>query len=139
MNHGLLFLHFVGLVLGAGPGAAQGLIIRRAAILPADQAQVLRGVGPLLANVSAVGIAVLWITGVIMVWSKWSGPSSLPSAFWIKLVFVILLTLISGYVHLTYAEVRRGNAAAALRFAWLGPAASVSALLAILFAVITFY
>lgn len=138
MNQGLLFLHFFGLVLGAGPGAAQGLIMRRAVALPADQAMTLRSIGPMLAGASAVGIAILWITGLIMVWTKWSGPASLPSAFWIKLVFVVLLTLISGYVHMTYAEIRRGNAAAAARFVWLGPAASVSALLAILFAVITF-
>ncbi len=138
MNQALLFLHFFGLLLGAGPGAAQGLIMRRAAALPADQAMTLRSVGPLLANASAVGIAILWITGLILVWSKFGGPAGLSSAFWIKLVFVVLLTLVSGYVHMTYAEIRRGNAAAAARFVWLGPAASVSALLAVMFAVIAF-
>jgi hypothetical protein len=138
MNYALLFLHFFGLVLGAGPGAAQGLIMRRAVALPADQAMTLRSVGPMLANISALGIAILWITGLIMVWTKWNGPASLPSAFWIKLVFVVLLTLVSGYVHMTYAEIRRGNPAAAARFVWLGPLASVSALLAIMFAVIAF-
>jgi hypothetical protein len=78
MNQGLLFLHFFGLVLGAGPGAAQGLIMRRAVALPADQAMTLRSIGPMLAGASAVGIAILWITGLIMVWTKWSGPASLP-------------------------------------------------------------
>jgi hypothetical protein len=138
MNETLLFLHFVGLLLGAGPGAAQTLIMRRAAALPAEQAQVLRALGPMLANVSAVGIAILWITGLILVWSKYGGPGSLPATFWWKMLFVAILTLLAGFIHWTYAEVRRGNAAAAARLAIAGPASGISALLAVLFAVIAF-
>jgi hypothetical protein len=138
MNETLLFLHFFGLLLGAGPGAAQSVIMRRAASAPPEQAQVLRGLGPVLANVSAVGIALLWITGLIMVWSKYGGFGSLPNAFWIKIVFVVILTLLAGFIHWTYAEVRRGNVAAAARLPIVGPASGISALLAVLFAVIAF-
>ena len=138
MNEALLFLHFFGLLLGAGPGGAQLLVMRRAAAATPDEAKTLRSLGPTLANMSAVGIAILWITGAILVWTKWGGPENLPAAFWIKLVFVILLTLVAIFIHMTYAEIRKGNIAAAKRLPRLGPAAGISALLAILFAVIAF-
>ena len=138
MNGALVFLHFFGLVLGAGPGAAQSLIMRRAATGTPDEARTLRGLGPGLAIVSAVGIAILWVTGLIMVWTVYGGFGNLPGAFWIKFAFVVLLTLIAIYVQMTFAEIRKGNVAAAARLPRLGPAAGVCALLAVLFAVIAF-
>jgi hypothetical protein len=138
MNQLLLFLHFFGLLLGAGPGTAQSLIARRAERVTPEEARTLRSLGPMLANISAVGIVILWITGPIMVWTVYGGFANLPSAFWIKFVFVVLLTLIAIYTQVTFAEIRRGNVAAAERFKWLGPSAGISALLAVLFAVIAF-
>jgi hypothetical protein len=52
MNEALLFLHFVGLMLGAAGGFASAVIMRRALVLPADEAKMVRGLGPILANVS---------------------------------------------------------------------------------------
>lgn len=138
MNEALLFLHFFGLILGSGPGAAMNVIVRRAATAPPEQAQALRALGPVLANVSAIGIAILWITGLLLVWTKWDGFGNLPSYFWIKLLFVVLVTIFAGLTHMTYGQVRRGDTAAAARLAIFGPATGVSALLAVLFAVIAF-
>ena len=138
MNQLLLFLHFFGLLLGAGPGTAQGLIARRADQAPPEEAKVLRSLVPMLANVSAVGIVILWITGPIMVGTVYGGFANLPGAFWIKFAFVVLLTLIVIYTRVTFAEMRRGNMAAAARLTWLGPSAGVLMLLAVLFAVIAF-
>lgn len=138
MNQFLLFLHFFGLLLGAGPGTAQGIIARRADTASPEEAKTLRSLGPMLANVSAVGIVILWITGPIMAWTVYGGFANLPGAFWIKFIFVVLLTLIAIYTQVTFAEIRRGNMAAAQRLRWLGPSAGISALLAVLFAVIAF-
>ena len=138
MNQFLLFLHFIGLVLAAGPGTAQSLIASRADKAPPEEAKVLRSLGPMLANVSTIGLVILWITGPIMAWSVYGGFANLPGAFWIKFVFVVLLTLNVIYTQMTFAEVRRGNVAAAQRFRWLGPLAGVSMLLIVLFAVIAF-
>jgi hypothetical protein len=138
MNEALLFLHFVGLMLGAAGGFASAIIMRRALTLPADEAKVLRGVGPILAKVSATGVAVLWVTGLILVWSKWSGFASLPQMFWIKAIFILSLTVVVGLIHMTYGEIRKGNVAVAARLPKLGPMAGISALLAVLFAVLTF-
>ncbi|HUQ37076.1 MAG TPA: hypothetical protein VM144_11930 [Aestuariivirga sp.] len=138
MNEALLFLHFVGLMLGAAGGFASAIIMRRALTIPADEAKVLRGLGPILSKVSATGVAVLWVTGLIMVWSKWGGLESLPQMFWVKAIFILSLTVMTGLIHMTYAEIRKGNPAAAARLPRFGPMAGVSALLAVLFAVLAF-
>jgi uncharacterized membrane protein len=138
MNEALLFLHFVGLMLGAAGGFASAIVMRRALALPADEAKVLRSVGPILAKMSAAGVAVLWVTGLILVWSKWDGFGSLPQMFWVKAVFILSLTAIAILIQMTYAEIRKGSVAVAARLPRFGPMAGVSALLAVLFAVLTF-
>ena len=138
MNETLLFLHFVGLMLGAAGGFASALIMRRALALPADEAKVVRGLGPLLANVSAIGLALLWVSGLLLVWMKWDGFASLPQLFWVKAIFILSLTLVIGLIHMTYGEIRKGNLAVAARLPKLGPLAGLSSLLAVLFAVLAF-
>ncbi len=138
MNEALLFLHFVGLMLGAAGGFASAVIMRRALVLPADEAKVVRGLGPILANVSLIGLILMWASGLIMVWSKWGGLESLPDMFWVKAIFIASLTVMTALIHLTYAEIRKGNPAAAARLPKFGPLAGISALLAVLFAVLAF-
>lgn len=138
MNAAVLFLHFVGLMLGAAGGFASAVIMRRALVLPADEAKVVRGLGPILANVSLTGLVLMWATGLILVWSKYDGLASLPQMFWVKAIFILSLTVMTALIQLTYAEIRKGNPAAAARLPRFGPMAGVSALLAVLFAVLAF-
>ena len=138
MNEALLFLHFFGLMLGAAGGFASAVLMRRALVLPADEAKVVRGLGPILANVSGIGLALLWFTGLILVWSKWDGFGSLPQMFWVKAIFILSLTVMTGLIHMTYAEIRKGNPAAAAKLPKFGPMAGISALFAVLFAVVAF-
>lgn len=138
MNQVLIFLHFVGLMLGATGGFATALIMRRALAMPGDAARPLRELAPMLANVSAIGLAVMWASGAILVWSRWDGPGSLPGLFWVKFGFVLALTAATVAIHMTHAEIRRGNVAAAARLPRLGPLSGASALLAVLFAAFAF-
>ena len=69
----VLFLHFVGLMLGATGGFGSALVMRRALAMPAEAAGPLRGLGPMLANVSGVGLALMWLSGLVLVWSQWGG------------------------------------------------------------------
>ncbi|MDP1703001.1 MAG: hypothetical protein Q8L53_18835 [Aestuariivirga sp.] len=138
MNEALLFLHLVGLMLGAAGGFASAVIMRRALVLPADEAKVVKGLGPILANVSGIGLALLWASGLILVWTKFDGFGSLPQMFWVKAIFIASLTIVTGLIHMTYAEIRKGNVALAARLPRLGPMAGISALLAVLFAVVAF-
>ena len=123
---------------GAAGGFASAVIMRRALVLPADEAKIVRGLGPILANVSLTGLVVMWATGLILVWSKWGGIGSLPDMFWVKAIFILSLTIVTGLIHMTYAEIRKGNVTLAARLPKLGPMAGVSALLAVLFAVLAF-
>jgi len=50
----------------------------------------------------------------------------------------VALTALVGLIHLTYADIRKGNTAAATRLPKLGPLAGLSSLLAVLFAVYAF-
>ena len=138
MNDFILFLHFAGLMIGAAGGLASGVLMRKALTMPVDEAKIIRAQGPLLAMVAAIGVALLWVTGLILVWSKWDGLASLPGLFWIKLIFVVALTALVGMTHMTYAEIRKGNPAVAARLPKLGPASGVASLLAVLFAVYAF-
>ena len=138
MNQFILFLHFVGLMMGAAGGFGSAVIMRRALALPADEAKVVRGLGPILANVATVGLSLLWVTGLILVWSKWDGFGSLPKLFWVKTVFILSLTVVQGLVLMTYAEIRKGNVALAARLPKLGPMGGISALLPVLFAALAF-
>jgi len=138
MNQVLLFLHFVGLMLGATGGFGSALIMRRAVVAGPEAGGQLRALGPMLANVSAVGLALMWASGLVLVWSRWGGPGNLPGLFWLKFVFVLSLTAAAVAIHATYAEVKRGNLTAAARLPKLGPVAGVSSLLAVLTAVFTF-
>lgn len=134
----VLFLHFLGLMLGATGGFGSALVMGRADALPPEAAQPLRALGPMLANVSGIGLVLLWASGLVMVRSGWGGFGGLPGLFWLKLLFVLTLTAAVGAIHMTYARIRRGDAAAVAWLPRLGPAAGMSALLAVLAATFTF-
>ena len=42
--------------------------------------------------VGQIGLGLLWLTGLIMVWTRWGGPQNLPGTFWMKFGLVVLLT-----------------------------------------------
>jgi hypothetical protein len=132
-----LFLHFVGLVMGAGPGMANMVIARRAESAAPEGAAALRAVPPVLVNISTAGVVLLWISGLVLL-TEAGGPSGVPTEFWIKIAFVVILTLIVIAMQVTLAQIRGGNRAAAGRMKALGPAAGACALLAVLFAAIAF-
>src|SRR3954454_11263761 len=128
MSQALLFLHLFGLMLGAAGGMSSGLIMRRAAAATPQDARALRGLGPMLADTSAAGLALMWATGLVMVWSRWGGLGNLPGLFWVKFVFVLTLTAAAVATHLAYRQIRGGNLGAAARLPKLGPAAGISAI-----------
>jgi uncharacterized membrane protein len=118
---------------------ASGILMRRALAMPADEARTVRSLGPMLAHVAGVGLVLMWVTGLIMVWSRWDGLGSLPSLFWVKFAFVLILTVASASIDVTYAQIRRtGNLALAKRLPVLGPISGIAATLAVLFAVFAF-
>lgn len=121
---------------GGGGGA---ITMREAAKRPPEQATVLKTLGPALAGFSAIGLGLMWLSGVALVFAKYDGLGALPALFWVKMLFVTLLTLLAFATHLTYRQVKAGNVAAAARLPVLGPMSGVSSLVAVTFAVFAFH
>jgi hypothetical protein len=139
MNDFLLIVHFIGLMMGAAGGMGSMIVGRAALKASPEGAGALRALGPRLAKLSAAGIILMWITGVIMVWSVYGGLDNLPGAFWIKFIFVLTLSAAAIVIELAYAQMKAGNRAAAARLPMAGPVAGLSAFLAVIFAVIAFH
>ena len=74
-----------------------------------------------------------------MVWLSYGGLSGLPILFWVKIAFVLTLTLAAITIETTYAQIRGGNVKVAARLPVFGPIAGLSSLLAVLFAVLAFH
>ena len=139
MSDILLALHLVGLMLGAGGGFGSAVTARVAAGRPPEQAAVLRSLGPDLARLSTAGLVVMLLTGLALVFAKYGGFAGLPGLFWVKMLFVLTLTLAAIALEVTFAQVKGGDAKAAARVPALGPVAGISSMLAVIFAVFAFH
>lgn len=135
----LLAAHIIGLMMGAGGGFGSMLTQTEALKRPADQAAVLRSMGPILSNFSFVGLIVMWISGVALVFLKYGGFGALPQMFWIKFISISTLTLAAIAMQVLYGQVKAGNTIAATRVPAFGQIAGISSLLAVIFAALAFH
>jgi hypothetical protein len=137
-NKILLMFHFVGLAMGlAVPFAniAMAAVMSKAA--PPERA--ILGRFPLaVSKVGKIGLTLLWVTGVTMVFTRWAGFSAMLWTFYVKLTAVVLLTIVVGYASMLEMRVKKGDQAAVLRIQKAGKVAFALALVAIVFAVLTF-
>jgi hypothetical protein len=137
-NQVVLILHFIGLAMGMsvtfGNIVMMGLIARAA---PGEKV-VLARFPPAISKVGRAGLAILWVTGATMLYTRWNGLSGMPWQFHVKLTGVVLLTITVAYLTYLEGQVRRGNNAVAAQMETFGKLASLSALVAIIFAVLTF-
>jgi hypothetical protein len=137
VNQVLLILHLFG--FGGGFGASLGnfIIGGLLAANPGD-APALNRMRLVLARVGQVAIAVLWLTGIILIWSKWGGPAYVPQLFWFKLILVVVLTALVVVMDLTFKAVRGGNTALAARLPILGMVGAILLVLIVVAAVFAF-
>lgn len=136
----LLILHFIGLMLGAGGGLGSTLAMAIALKMPPEQGSIIRSLGPSLARMSSVGLVLMLFSGISLVAMKYNGDfASMPPLFWAKMFFVTTLTIAAVLIEMTYAQVKKGNAAAAARLPRFGPMAGISSMLAVILAVLTFH
>lgn len=136
MNAILLMLHFFGLAAGFATGIGNAVIMQLSASSPAD-APTLGKVPPVLARIGQVGLAVLWITGIILVWTH-GGPGAMPPMFWVKLALVVIFTVIVILMDMTGRQIAAGDKAAAARMPLYGRAGGAVAVLIVIFAVLAF-
>jgi uncharacterized membrane protein len=112
VNEVLLFLHFLGLALGFSVSfgnMVMGSIISRAT---PHEKTVLSRFPPTMSQLGRIGLALLWSTGVILVYTRWNGFAAFPWQFYIKLAAVVLLTVTTEYIHRLERLVQKGDAAA---------------------------
>ncbi len=134
----LLILHFVGLAMGLSVSIANlvmSLIIARAA--PPEK-PILGRFPPMMSRVGYAGLTTLWVTGLLLVFTKYGGFSRLPPQFLFKLSAVVLLTVTILYIAGQERRIRKGDMTAIARIERAGKIAGTLALLAIVFAVLTF-
>jgi hypothetical protein len=138
LDQTLMVLHFLGLAMGLSTGFANmvmaGLISKAA---PAEKA-VLGRFPPAMSKIGVVGLALLWISGIAIVMTRYGTFAVLPRPFIVKLSAVILLTLAVIYIHVLMPRAQRGDADAMARIQTLGKLTGPLAIIAIIFAVITF-
>lgn len=137
MNEALLMLHFLGFGMGTAASAGNGIVGGMIAQAPGD-APVLSRLQPIFGRLGQIGLGLLWLTGAILIWSKWGGPQNLPWTFWIKFGCVALLTALIVYLTMLGNRARAGDQGARRQMATFGPFGGILLGLTIIFAVIAF-
>ena len=135
----LKIVHFLSLSVGIGGGVANGIIGARAAKVDPPVRAVLGGISGLIGRLSFVAIVLLWLTGIAMVYLAFGGWAELPTAFWVKIAFVVVLTALSVWLNLLAMRARRTRTpppAATMRT--LGMVAGLCSLIIVIAAVIAF-
>jgi hypothetical protein len=138
LDNTLLVLHFLGLALGLSTGFSNMVMAGLIAKAPPAEKAILGRFPPAMSRVGNVGLALLWISGLSIVYTRFGTFSILPRPFIVKLSAVVLLTIIVIWINVLLPRAQRGDAAAAARIQLLGRITGPLAIIAIIFAVITF-
>lgn len=138
LDHFLVVVHFVGLAMGLGSGFAQMIMAGLMAKASPQDKAVLARFPPKMGQVGVIGLALLWLTGLSIVWTRYGTFSILPRTFVYKLIAVVLLTLAVIAIQVLQRRAQKGDMAAMARMQTLGRLTGPLALVAIIFAVITF-
>jgi hypothetical protein len=143
MNTILLILHLLGFGMGFAVSLGNNLVMMLAVKAPPEQAAGLRRFPPVMARFGDIGLVLLWVTGVIMIFTKYGGIEGIaalpnPEAFWAKIICVLLITALVGIIHATVAKMNRGDMSVAGRMPTLGKIGAILLLLILVFAVMAF-
>lgn len=137
-NKILLMLHFVGLAMGLSVSISNIVMLGIITKAAPGERPVLARFPPAMSKVGRVGLVLLWLTGLTMVYTRWAGFDGMPWQFHVKITAVVLLTITVLYLGKLEGQVSRGEAAAAAKLPVFGKVASLFALTALVFAVLTF-
>ncbi|HTJ58386.1 MAG TPA: hypothetical protein VL418_12565 [Devosiaceae bacterium] len=138
LNDILLWLHFLGLAAGGGALIAAGILARLVPTSPPEQRAGLMKFGGVISSVGRGGLAILIVTGPLMLWLKWGGRTPSDAWFGIKMIFVLLVVIGVVMSGIGLRRMRNGDASA-VRLATQGRIlASIALVLTILAAAVTF-
>ena len=138
MMRAVLILHFVGLALGTSASLAGGVMMGVMGKAAPAERPVLARFMPAMSRVGRMGLTLLWVTGLTMLYVRYGNPGHLPWTFHVKLLAVTLLTAVAVYLRLLEKRAMAGDATAAPRMQRVAKTAPWLALVAVIFAVLTF-
>ena len=138
LDHTLLIVHFLGLAMGMASGFSNMVMAGVAAKATASEQAILARFPPAMSRVGVIGLALLWVSGFALVLTRYGTFAVLPGTFHAKLTAVVLLTIVVAYLNVLMPKAQRGDAAARARIRMLGMTTGPLAILAVIFAVITF-
>ena len=141
MNTILLILHLLGFGAAFAASLANNVLMIVAAKASPEDATGLRRFPPVMIRSADIGLVLLWITGPILLWTKYDGAeglAALPWSFEAKIICVVLLTLTLGMIHMTLGKMKRGDMSVAARLPVYGKVGLGLLLLVVIFAAITF-
>ncbi len=138
MNDILFMLHLFGFGAAFASAAGNAVILQLLTAAPAD-APVLGKVPPRLARIGQIGLGFLWVTGLIMVWTKEGGPANLTWPFWVKFICVIAITFVVVMLSLLLRRMQAGDAAARAQIPIYGRISGALLGLIVIFAVLAFH
>jgi hypothetical protein len=138
LDNTLVILHFLGLTMGVSTGFANMAMAGVIAKAAPNEKPILARFAPAMSRIGAVGLALLWASGIAIVLTRYGTFSVLPRPFLVKLAAVVVLTALVGYIHVLLPRAQKGDMAAAARIQTVGKLTGPFALIAIIFAVITF-
>jgi uncharacterized membrane protein len=137
-NQIVLILHFLGLAMGLSVPLGNIALLGVLAKARPEEKAVLARFPPAISRIGRLGLVLLWATGITMVYTRWNGFAGMPWQFHVKLTAVVLLTIAVGYITRLEGQAQRGDMAAAARIQKVAPVPSLCALIAVIFAVLTF-
>jgi hypothetical protein len=136
-NEIVLMLHFLGLAMGMSVTFGNIVMLNLITAAAPSEKAVLARFPPAISKVGRAGLALLWVTGLTMLYTRWNGLAGMPWQFHVKLTAVVVLTLVVIYLTSLEHRIMRGDREAAARVQVYGKLASLSALTAVIFAVLT--
>ncbi|MEO7157190.1 MAG: hypothetical protein ABI039_06500 [Vicinamibacterales bacterium] len=134
----LVIIHFLGLAMGLSTGFSNMVMAGLIAKAAPNEKGVLARFPPAMSRIGVIGLALLWASGIAIVRTRFGGFSILPRTFLIKIAAVVVLTLGVAYIQVLIPRAQKGDLAAAARIQMIGRLTGPLAIIAIIFAVITF-
>ena len=134
----LIWLHIVGFAMGAAGGMGMGQVGRRLASAGPDDRATWWPLAKAFAGISGAGLALLLVTGPVVIWLKYQGPDGLNAWFWAKMALVAALVVCFGLDKMGMGRLKRGDEGGAKLMGLAGPLTGLAAFSAAFAAVFAF-
>jgi len=138
LDNVVVVLHFIGLGMGMSVGFANMVMAGVVGKAAPNEKAVLGRFPPAMSKIGVAGLALMWISGIAIVMTRYGRFDILPRTFLYKMIAVVLLTLSVVYIELLFGRLKKGDASALATVQVVGRLTGLFSLAAIIFAVITF-